>query len=116
MTPPDLTARQRLMVLLVGAPLSSRQLAERLGFPERQVEEHLEHVIRSLARDRTRDFLLDPSACLDCGFVFRDRRKIKKPSRCPHCRSESISAPRYSIRLRTARRGKAPTGRDEGGD
>ncbi|WP_441946978.1 transcriptional regulator [Nitrospira tepida] len=103
MIPHELTPRQRLMDLLVGARLSSRQLAERLGLPERQVEEHLEHVIRSLARDPARAFLLEPSECLDCGFIFRNRRKVTKPSRCPRCRSESISPPRYGIRVRTNR-------------
>ncbi|MFY4729161.1 hypothetical protein [Nitrospira sp. BLG_2] len=35
--------------------------------------------------------------CLDCEFMFRDRTRLTRPSRCPHCRSEGISAPRYGI-------------------
>lgn len=94
---PEQTPRQRLIELLTGGRLSSRQLAERLGIPEREVEAHLEHVVRSLSRDRSRQFLLEPAACGGCGFVFRDRRKLTRPSRCPRCRGEGITAPRYGI-------------------
>ncbi|MDH5640731.1 MAG: hypothetical protein OEY28_05515 [Nitrospira sp.] len=94
---PERTVRQRMMDLLIHARRSSHQLAQLLGIPERQVEDHLTHVVKSLARNRTRRFILDPAACPDCGFVFRDRRKLTKPSRCPSCRSEGITAPRYGI-------------------
>ena len=85
--------------LLTGARLSSYQLAQMLGIPERQVEEHLTHVVKTVARDKTRKFTLDPARCQDCHFVFRERRRLTSPSRCPHCRSEAISAPRYGIEL-----------------
>jgi predicted Zn-ribbon and HTH transcriptional regulator len=93
----NLTARQRLMQLITGISRSSRELAELAGLPERQVEEHLAHVVRSVARDRTRRFVLDPAACRDCGFIFRERTRLTCPSRCPRCRSEAISPPRYLI-------------------
>ena len=97
MLPRERTVRQRMMDLLINARRSSHQLAQLLGIPERQVEDHLTHVVKSLARDRTRRFILEPSACPDCGFVFRDRRKLTRPSRCPSCRSEGITAPQYGI-------------------
>jgi predicted Zn-ribbon and HTH transcriptional regulator len=97
MPPPLQTARQRMVELLVGSRLSSFQLAQLLGISERQVEDHLEHVVKTVARDRSRRFVLEPSACQDCGFVFRDRTKLTRPSRCPRCRSEGITAPRYGI-------------------
>lgn len=100
MVPPDRTPRQRIIELLTGTRLSSRQLAQMLGIPERQVEDHLTHIVKTLARDRARRFILDPSTCPDCGFVFRDRRKLTRPSRCPRCRSESVTAPRYGIDIR----------------
>ncbi len=97
MLPPERTVRQRMIELLTETRLSSYQLAQLLGIPERRVEEHLPHVVRSLARDRLRQFVLDPSACSVCGFVFRDRTKLTRPSRCPKCRSEAVTAPRYGI-------------------
>ncbi|MFY4727752.1 sigma 54-interacting transcriptional regulator, partial [Nitrospira sp. BLG_2] len=57
------------------------------------------HLVKTVARDRSRRFILEPSICLDCGFMFRDRKRLTRPSRCPHCRSEGISAPRYGIDL-----------------
>lgn len=101
MLPQSQTARQRLIVLLTRARFSSYQLAQLLGIAERQVEDHLEHVVKTVARDQGRRFVLEPSVCQDCGFVFRERRKLTRPSRCPRCRTESISAPRYGIDVRT---------------
>lgn len=97
MLPPERTMRQRIIDLLTDARMSSYQLAQRLGIPEREVEGHLPHIVKSLARDRWRRFVLEPATCLDCGFVFRNRSKLTRPGRCPACRSEQISAPRYSI-------------------
>lgn len=94
---PERTLRQRMMELLHGTRLSTYQLAQALGIPERQVEEHLTHVVKSLAHDHTRTFILEPSSCTDCGFVFRKRTKLARPSRCPECRSEGITSPRYGI-------------------
>jgi len=97
MLPPERTPRQRIIDLITGTRLSSYQLAQMLGIPERQVEAHLAHVVRTLAHDPSHRFILDPSTCPDCGFVFRDRTKLTRPSRCPHCRSEGVTAPRYGI-------------------
>ncbi|MBA5866797.1 MAG: hypothetical protein GDA67_08920 [Nitrospira sp. CR1.3] len=94
---PEQTVRQRIMDLLTGTFRSSRQLAELSGISERQVEEHLGHIVKSVARDRSRRFMLQPSGCQNCGFLFRQRTRLTRPSRCPQCRNESISAPRYKI-------------------
>jgi transcriptional regulator len=99
MMPLERTPRQRIIELIMGTRLSSHQLAQMLGIPERQVEEHLTHVVKTIARDKTRRFILDPARCQDCDFVFRNRRRLTSPSRCPHCRSEAIAAPRYGIDL-----------------
>ncbi len=96
---PERTPRQRIADLLAGAKLTSHQLAQLLRIPERHVEDHLMHIVKSIARDKTRRFILEPSRCQECNFVFRDRKRLTRPSRCPHCRSEGISAPRYGIDL-----------------
>ena len=99
MEPPERTPRQRIIELITGTRLSSHQLAQMLGIAERHVEEHLTHVVKTIARDKTRRFILDPARCQDCDFVFRDRSRLTSPSRCPLCRSEAIAAPRYGIDL-----------------
>jgi len=98
MITPQQTPRQRIMMLLTGTWLSSHQLAQLLGIPERQVEEHLPHIVKTLARDDSRTFVLEPSHCQDCTYTFRDRTKLTRPSRCPRCKSEAITSPRYGIR------------------
>jgi len=97
MLTPARTPRQRIMELLTGTRLATHQLAQMLAIPERQVEDHLFHVVKSITRDKTSRFVLEPSRCQDCDFVFCDRRRLTRPSRCPHCRSEGITAPRYGI-------------------
>ncbi|MCC6141618.1 MAG: transcriptional regulator [Nitrospira sp.] len=97
MLAPARTPRQRMIELLIGTRLATHQLAQMLGIPERQVEDHLEHVVKSIAHDKTRCFILEPSRCQDCEFVFRDRRRLTRPSRCPQCHGEDIAAPRYGI-------------------
>jgi hypothetical protein len=95
MLPPEQTPRQRIIDLITGTRLSSHQLAQMLGIAERQVEEHLTHVVKTIARDRTRRFVLDSSRCQDCNFAFRDRSRLTRPSRCPKCRSEAIASFRH---------------------
>ena len=56
------------------------------------------HCEKRFARDPARTFVLEPSACQDCTYTFRDRTRLTRPSRCPRCRSEAITSPRYGIR------------------
>jgi predicted Zn-ribbon and HTH transcriptional regulator len=91
------TPRQHVKDLLMATPLSSRQLAKIVGITEREVEDHITHIIKSVARDRSLRFNLEPCECRHCGFAFRDRSKITRPSRCPRCHSEDITEPQYSI-------------------
>lgn len=97
---PALTDRQQIMQAISGQWCSARDLARLLRMPERRVEEHLTHIVRSLSKDRTRQFVIDPATCDQCGFVFRTRVRLTRPSRCPQCHSEHIAAPRFEIRPR----------------
>ena len=93
----DRTARQRMLELLEEQELSARSLAELLSIPVREVEDHLTHLVKTVRRHSDKQFLLMPSQCQDCGFVFGQRTRLTQPSRCPQCRSEFISPPRYRI-------------------
>jgi hypothetical protein len=72
--------------------LTALELSQAVGVPHRQVAEHLEHLARG---GETLDVL--PARCLACAFVFRDRDRFAKPSRCPTCRSERIEPPRFRM-------------------
>ena len=96
----NLTVRQQIAQAITGTLCSARQLAGLIGVREREIEEHLPHIVKSLARDQRKRFVLDPSSCLDCGYVFGDRRRLSIPSRCPKCRSEATSPPRFGIEVK----------------
>lgn len=101
MSGPEQTPRQQLLEVLAGRLYSARQLAGMLALPERQIEDHLLHIVRSLKHDRARRFIMEPATCAHCAFVFRDRTRLTCPSRCPRCRSEAIRTPRYGIEVKS---------------
>ena len=78
--------------LLARQPMSARELAEELGLREKEVVEHLEHLRRSHLA-----LIVTPAACRECGFVFRKRDRLSRPSRCPMCRSEQIEEPVFEV-------------------
>ena len=95
------TIRQQIVQAITGARYSARDLAHRIGVSEREVEDHLAHIGKSVARDRKGKFVLEPSICQECEYVFRGRTRLTRPSRCPKCRSEAISPPRFGIEFQT---------------
>ena len=88
--------RAALRDALRGGALTARELSGRVGVPEKQVAGHLEHLGRSLKTAGER-LHVEPARCLECGFVFRKRDRLSRPSRCPVCRSEHLDAPRFAI-------------------
>ncbi len=91
-----LTIRQRLLQILRERELTAREISRLLGIREKEVYEHLPHVEKSVRSGAT--LISRAARCLDCGFVFKNRKRFTTPSRCPACRSESISAPVYTIK------------------
>jgi len=87
------TLRHQIITLLSVESLTAMEMSERLGIPEEEVLEHLEHVRIAL---RTR-LVVVPALCMECGFFFRKRGRLKGPGRCPVCRNEHIAEPRFSI-------------------
>jgi predicted Zn-ribbon and HTH transcriptional regulator len=92
------TLRQRLGELLREGEWGFEDLRRELEAPARVLEEDLRHVERSLKRGGEK-LHVDPARCISCGFVFRDRaaRHLHAPGRCPRCRSERITDPRFHI-------------------
>src|SRR5687767_8291820 len=90
------TPRARLRAFLVDGPATARELSQKAGIAEKEVLHHLEHLERS-ARARGQKLVVEPSTCLGCGFVFRDRERLAKPGSCPGCRGTPIAPPRFSL-------------------
>lgn len=90
------TTRQQMIELLSKEALEARELSQMLGIREKEVFEHLAHIVRSLT-SRNRRLVITPSECLACGYVFSKRGRLNKPSRCYRCKKERISAPRFQV-------------------
>lgn len=101
----DETSRERITRLLIETttPLSAREIALELGLDprtgERIVYEHLSHIAKTIRRQSGGKLALYmiPPRCRNCGYVFKDLSKPRKPSRCPKCKSERIDPPRFKI-------------------
>ena len=86
-----LTIRQEIAEALARGPLDLRAISQLFRIREREALDHLQHIARS-ARLR-----MEPAVCQRCGFSFKKRERLNTPSRCPICKSESISPPRYQL-------------------
>jgi hypothetical protein len=91
-----LSLRRRIIALLSEQELDARDLSQELGLKEKEIYEHLLHVERSVATSRGR-FVITPSQCLLCGYVFEDRRRLTRPGRCPQCRRSKLQNPSFRI-------------------
>lgn len=93
------TVREAIAAELRAGTFSAHELSARVSVEEREVAAHLQHLERSLRHGGERLVVL-PARCLKCSFVFAERERRTKPSRCPDCKSERIEAARFSIASR----------------
>ena len=91
------TIRQQIAYLLCSNDLTLRDLSQAVGITEKEVENHLPHIERSV-RNQGKKLVEIPYQCLSCGFVFDKRSRFSKPGRCPSCRNSHIQRARYHIK------------------
>jgi hypothetical protein len=91
------TIRQEIVSLLEGNTLSAKEISVDIGVSEKEVYEHLEHIQRTVNK-REHNLIVTPAVCKKCGFVFRKRERLNKPSKCPVCRNEIIGEPFFSVK------------------
>jgi len=85
------TIRKHIIRLLKENSFTAKEMSKLIGISEKDVYFELENVSRSEKLE------VEPSQCNICGFVFKKRDKLTKPSKCPICKEGSISDPRFSI-------------------
>jgi predicted Zn-ribbon and HTH transcriptional regulator len=91
------TLRQQLHALLRNGPArTALELSVELGVREREIALHLEHLERSIKKENER-LVVEAPTCVACGFVFRERRRLTRPGKCPRCRATRVSPPRFRI-------------------
>jgi predicted Zn-ribbon and HTH transcriptional regulator len=87
--------RRDLVKALSAQPRSVSSLARELGLDRRDVEDDLQHAIRS-ARAAGHRVVVEPARCKQCGFVFGTDR-LAKPGKCPECRGSRLYEAQVSI-------------------
>ena len=80
--------RRHLIDLLSHEPRSVSSIARELGLRRRDIEDDLQHAIRS-ATAAGHQIEIVPARCKDCGFVFAGDRLVK-PGRCPSCKGSRL--------------------------
>ncbi|MCG8673600.1 MAG: hypothetical protein MI867_29700 [Pseudomonadales bacterium] len=86
------TIRKEIIDLLKGPKQTIGSLSKHVRKQEKEIAEHLKHICKS------ENVIIEPAECIKCGYVFEDRVKIKKPSKCPICKGTYIDDPMFSIR------------------
>lgn len=81
--------------MLLGQSRSIAELAYLLDEAPKDVEQDLQHFLKSLKRMPYHE-VIEPARCRQCGFVFQ-HKKLRKPGKCPQCKGTWISEPRIGI-------------------
>jgi transcriptional regulator len=90
------TIRQQIIDLLREQEFNAREISQALSIMEKEVYDHLEHIDRTIGRQGMK-VVVQPYACLSCGYTFESRRRWTRPGRCPVCRHGHIRMAAYRI-------------------
>lgn len=89
-----MTRRQEIIDWLSKTPTSLQNIANFYKTDLKDILEDVEHIRESI---KPKKLKMVPPYCKKCGFVFKERNRIKTPSKCPKCKSEWIEAPLFRI-------------------
>ncbi len=89
-----MTRREEIIEKLSKRAESAYQLANYYKVELKEILEDLDHMAKSTKPRKLKQI---PARCKHCGFIYKERSKVKKPSRCPRCRSERIQAQLFRI-------------------
>ena len=89
------TVRQEIIRLLEEGEFSVSDISKEVGQSERDINDHLDQISKSGL------LVIIPSECANCGFVFKDRKRSKKPGKCPSCKSTHIYSPSFTVRSKS---------------
>ena len=92
----QLTIREQIIRCLEAEPMTARDLSKALRISEKDACSHLPSIEKSI-RHHKKKIKITPSACLSCGFEFKDRKSFKKPGKCPECKKSRIEPAVFQI-------------------
>jgi len=100
-----MTRREKIYDLLsqLREPVTAEDIASMLGLRRdevKSIEIDLEFLMKSVKRRSGGSEIIEmiPARCSFCGYEFRERDKVKRPSRCPRCKSERIHGPWFFLK------------------
>ena len=89
-----LTRRQEIIEMLEKRPMSVSQLANMYKMKVEELLEDFPYIKKTIHPKKLK---IIPAVCKDCGFVFKERTKLRAPSNCPRCKNEWIDEPLFKI-------------------
>lgn len=89
-----MTRRRQIIEILQQNKQSAQQLANYFQTELKSILEDLEYIDKSI---KPKKLKTEPAYCKSCNFIFKERSKISRPSKCPRCKSEWIEAQLFSI-------------------
>lgn len=87
--------RELIVSFLEGDKWSAQDLANYFKIELREILDDLTHLKRSIKHGK---LIVEPAFCKTCGFIFKERSKVKRPCRCPKCKAERVEAPLFRIK------------------
>lgn len=88
------TQRQEIVEALEYGHTSARDLAKKMNMRVKDLLDDLEHIRAS----KGRLLVISEAYCTRCDFIFKRRKKLSTPSRCPECRSERTAGPFFKLK------------------
>ncbi len=89
-----MTRRQQIIDILEKQKSTAQHLANIFESTLKEILEDLTHIERSIKPKKLKTI---PAYCKSCNFIFKERSRVSKPSKCPRCRSEWIEAQMFWI-------------------
>jgi hypothetical protein len=89
------TRREEIFMVLKKERRTAQELANYYKVELWEIIEDLKHLAKSVRPSF--ELRMFPACCKKCRFIFKERSKIKSPSKCPRCKSMWIQAPLFEI-------------------
>ncbi len=90
------TLRQQMITILQSAPMDKRDLSQALRISEKEVNDHLPHVAKTVAAQGM-TWQVTPAYCDSCRYTFKDRKRLTPPGKCPRCKASRIQGPWFRV-------------------
>jgi hypothetical protein len=88
--------RREIIEILEKDKTTAKKLADMFRVDMKYILEDLKHISQTV-KIYHKKLKIEPAVCNVCGYVFKDRERLSRPTKCPKCRSEDITEPLFYI-------------------